>query len=196
MFTTISVDGYFEGPNHDISWHNVDDEFNDFAIEQLRQTDTILFGRRTYQLFENDWPKVAQDTTASQNNLEIANLINNMDKIVFSTTLNKVEEKENWKNVKLVRAVNPEEIKRWKQQPGKDMSIAGNNLCTTLALRGLVDEFRIMVNPIVLGEGTRLFQGVKERLNLRLMRTRIFNSGNVLHYYEPLDRAKIRTTFA
>jgi dihydrofolate reductase len=193
MFMNISVDGYFEGPNHDISWHNVDEEFNDFATEQLRQTGTILFGRRTYQLFENYWPKAAQDTTLSQNNLEIANLIDNMDKIVFSTTLDKVEQKENWKNVKLVRTVNPEEIKRWKQQPGKDMSVGGNNLCTTLALSGLVDEFRIMVNPIILGKGTPLFQGIKEGLNLRLMKSRIFNSGNVLHYYEPLDRRRIRT---
>ena len=192
MFMTTSIDGYFEGPNHDISWHNVDEEFNEFAIEQLRQTDIILFGRRTYQLFENYWPKAAQDTALSKNNLEIANLINNMDKIVFSTILNKVEEKENWKNVKLVHTVNPEEIKSWKHQPGKEMSVGGNNLCTTLALRGLVDELRIMVNPIILGEGTQLFQGVKERLNLRLMKTRTFNSGNVLLYYVLL-RAKIAT---
>lgn len=185
MLMTISLDGYFEGHNHDISWHNIDEEFNEFAIEQLRQTDTILFGRRTYQLFESYWPKAAGDPTVSESNHEIAKLINHMDKIVFSTTLAKVEEKENWKNVRLVRAVDPKEIERWKQQPGKDMSIGGNNLCVTLALRGLVDEFRIVIDPIVLGEGTRIFEGIEERLNLRLLTTRTFGSGNVLHCYEP-----------
>jgi dihydrofolate reductase len=193
MFIITSVDGYFEGPNHDISWHNVDDEFNEFAIEQLRQTDTILFGRRTYQLFEDAWPKIAKDPTTSTDNLEIANLINNMNKIVFSKTLPMVQEKENWKNVKLLRAVNPEEINRWKQQPGKDMSIGGNNLCTSFALRGLIDAFRIMINPIILGEGTPLFQGAKERLNLRPTGIRTFNSGNVMHCYAPLGSAKSGT---
>ena len=72
MLMSISLDGFFEGPNHDITWHNVDEEFNKFAIDQLRETDTILFGRRTYQLFEDSWPKVADDPTTSMDNLEIA----------------------------------------------------------------------------------------------------------------------------
>jgi len=138
--TTISLDGYFEGTDQDISWHKVDDEFNKFAIEQLREEDTILFGRRTYQLFEDYWPKAAKDPTISRDNLEIANLINNMNKIVFSKTLARVEEKENWKNIKLIREVNPAEIQRWKDQEGKDMSVGGNELCVNLVRNGLVDE--------------------------------------------------------
>jgi dihydrofolate reductase len=90
----LSLDGYFEGPNHDLSWHNVDDEFNKFAIEQLKEADLLLFGRRTYQLMEAYWPKAAKDPAMSKENLEIANLINNANKIVFSRTLDKVEETE------------------------------------------------------------------------------------------------------
>ena len=91
-FMTVSLDGYFEGPNHDISWHNVDDEFNEFAIKSLRETEVLLFGRRTYQLFEDSWPRAAKDPTMTKENLEIARLINNMNKIVFSKTLQRVEE--------------------------------------------------------------------------------------------------------
>ena len=119
LFMTLSIDGYFEGPNHDLSWHNVDDEFNKFAIEQLKEADLILFGRRTYQLMEAFWPKAAKDPTMSKENLEIANLMNNANKIVFSRTLDKVEEKENWRNVKLVHEFDSEEIRRLKEQPGK-----------------------------------------------------------------------------
>jgi len=190
MFMTISVDGFFEGRNHDISWHNVDEEFNKFAIEQLRETDAILFGRRTYELFEDTWPKAADDPRMSKDNLEIAGLINNMNKIVFSKTLKKVEEKESWRNVKLIREVNPEEIKRWKQEPGKDLGIGGNNLAVSFAQVGLIDEIRIMVDPVVLGKGTPLFEGIKDKLNLRLLKTRTFKSGNVLLYYQPVKDGK------
>jgi len=184
-FMTISLDGFFEGRDHDISWHNVDDEVKKFAIEQLRETDTILFGRRTYELFEDFWPKAADDPKISKDNLEIASLINNMNKVVFSKTLTKVKEKENWRNVKLIHDVNPEEIKRWKQESGKDLDIGGSNLAVSFAQLGLIDEIRIMVAPIILGEGTRLFEGIKDKLNLSLLKTRTFKSGNVLLYYQP-----------
>lgn len=116
---TLSLDGYFEGLNQDLSWHRVDDESNKFAIEQLKEADLILFGRRTYQLMESFWPKAAEDPTMSKENLEIANLINNTNKIVFSRTLDKVEEKGNWRNVKLVHEFNPDEIRQLKEQSGK-----------------------------------------------------------------------------
>jgi dihydrofolate reductase len=187
MLTTVSLNGFFEGSSHDISWHNVDEEFNKFAIEQLREIDTILFGRRTYQLFEDAWPKAATDPTTSADNLEIANLINNMNKIVFSKTLPKVEEKENWKNVKLLRELNPEEIRRWKQQSGKNMSAGGNNLCVSLAEAGLIDEFRIIINPPALGKGSPLFEGITTRLGFKLLAARTFKSGNILLSYKPVS---------
>jgi dihydrofolate reductase len=183
FFQSVSLDGFFEGPDHDISWHNVDAEFNKFAIGQLRETDTMLFGRRTYQLFEGYWPKMTRAAGASDEDVEIANLINNMNKIVFSRTLSGVVEKENWWNVRLVREADPEEIRSWNQQPGKALSVAGNNLAVSLARMGLIDEFRIMTMPVVLGQGNRLLSGVNEKMKLKLVSTRTFRSGNVLLCY-------------
>jgi dihydrofolate reductase len=183
FFMTVSLDGYFEGPNHDLSWHNVDDEFNKFAIDQLKEVDLILFGRRTYQLMEAYWPKAAKDPTISKDNLEVANLINSANKIVFSRTLDQVEEKENWKNVKLAREFDPNEMRRLKEQAGKGMSVGGSDLAVSFIRAGLVDEFRFMVNPVVIGEGTPVFKGIDSKLNLELVRTRTFRSGNVLLYY-------------
>lgn len=183
FFQSVSLDGFFEGPDHDISWHIVDDEFNKFAIGQLRETDTILFGRRTYQLFEGYWPRVTRDAGASEEDAEIAKLINNMNKVVFSRTLPRVEEKENWRNVRLVRAADSEEIRGWKQQSGKALSVAGNDLGVSLARMGLIDEFRIMIMPVVLGRGNRLLIGFNEKMNLGLVSTRTFKSGNVLVCY-------------
>jgi dihydrofolate reductase len=184
----LSLDGYFEGLNHDLSWHNVDDEFNKYAIEQLRETDLILFGRRTYQLMEDTWPKMAKDSTTSKDNLEIANLINNTEKIVYSRTLNHVRETENWKNVKLAREFRPAEIRRLKDQPGKEIWVGGSDLAVSFIQKGLIDEFRFMINPVVVGNGTQIFHGMKDRLNLELTKTRSFDSGNVLLYYRLSSR--------
>ncbi len=183
---TLSLDGYFEGPNHDISWHNVDQEVNEFAIEQLREADLLLFGRRTYQLMEAYWPKAAKDPATSKDNLQIANLINDTNKIVFSRTLDRVEETENWKNVKLDHEFDPARIRRLKEQPGKGIWVGGSNLAVSFIRAGLIDEFRFMINPVVIGEGTPIFQGMNGRISLELTKTRRFDSGNILLYYKPV----------
>jgi len=187
-FVTVSLDGYFEGPNHDISWHNVDDEFNGYAVQQLQSTDTILFGRRTYQLFEEYWSKAEDDPAVSKYDLQIARMINNMKKIVYSKTLTSVEEHGNWKNVSLERVVVSEKINALKRLYGKDVSVGGNMLGVSLSELGLIDEYRIMLNPVVLGASTTLFRGIKERLKLELLETRRFRSGNVLLTYKPISR--------
>jgi dihydrofolate reductase len=185
LFMTLSLDGYFEGPHHDISWHHVDDEFNKFAIEEMKQADLILFGRRTYQLMEGFWPNAAKDPTISKENLEVANLMNNTNKIVFSRTLVQVEEKENWKNVKLFRKFDVDEIKSLKGQSGKDISIGGSELAVSFIKAGLIDELKFMINPVVIGNGTPLFKGIDSKQDLELIKTRIFESGNVLLCYKP-----------
>ncbi|WXG42347.1 MAG: dihydrofolate reductase family protein [Candidatus Freyarchaeum deiterrae] len=182
----VSLDGYFEGPNREIDWHNVDEEFNQYAISILNTVDTILFGRVTYQLFESYWPAAATNPSTSKSDLEIAHQINNKTKIVFSKTLEKVE----WKNAKLVKEVIPEEIAKMKQQPGKDMVIYGSgSIVSTFTQLGLIDEYLIIVNPVILGDGKPLFKDVKDRINLKLLKTKTFNSGNVLLVYKP---AKIK----
>ena len=182
----VSLDGYFEGPNHDLSWHVVDQEFNRFAVEQLNQIGTLLFGRVTYRLFEDFWPKARRDPTTSKENLEIARMIDDVDKIVFSRTLANVKETDDWKNVRLIREAQPEEAERLKHLPGKDIAIFGSNKLASNFLRmGLIDELRIMVNPVVVGNGNPLFKGMTDQVKLNLLRTKTFRSGNVLHYYRP-----------
>jgi dihydrofolate reductase len=185
LFMTLSLDGYFEGPHHDLSWHNVDDEFNRFAIEQLKEADIIMYGRRTYQLMEASWPKAAKDPSMSKENLEIAELINNANKMVFSRTLEKVEEKENWKNISLVHKFDPEEIKRLKGQPGKGIGVSGSDLALSFIKAGLIDEFRFMITPVVIGQGTPIFKGLGSKLELEHEKTRTFESGNTLLIYKP-----------
>lgn len=187
LFMTLSLDGYFEGPNHDLSWHNVDDEFNKFAIEQLKESDLFLWGRRMYQTMENAWPRAAEDPNTSKDNLEIARLINTTPKIVFSRTLANVEERENWRNIKLIRDFDSGEIKRLKEQPGKGMWVGGSELAISFIKASLIDEFRFMVDPIVIGAGTPIFKGLDSKLKLELINTRAFRSGNVLLYYKPVS---------
>ncbi len=185
LFMSLSLDGFFEGPDHDISWHNVDDEFNKYAIEQLKEVDTLVYGRRTYQLMEASWPKIAEDPTASEEDLEIARLINHTSKIVFSRTLREVKETENWRNVKLVHSFDPDEFARLKGMPGGDIGIGGSDLAVSFIRAGLIDEFRFMMTPVVLGEGTPIFKGLGGTLDLELVSSRLFASGNVLLRYRP-----------
>lgn len=177
----VSLDGYFEGPNHDLSWHNVDAEFNKYAIEQTGKIDMLLFGRKTYQLMEDYWPT----EQALKDDPQVASLMNNTPKVVFSTTLNEVKETERWKNVRLVKENAIEEVRKLKNQQGKEMAIYGSNqFAVSLIEEGLIDEFRIIINPVVVGAGTPLFKGLKNKLNLKLLDTpRTFKNGNVLLEY-------------
>ena len=178
-FNLITLDGFFEGPQQDIGWHNVDEEFNEFAVEQLSTIGVILFGRVTYQGMASFWPT----PFAIKSDPVVAELMNSFPKVVISRTLNKAE----WNNTRLITDHVAEEVTRLKQQPGKDLAIFGSaNLTATLMHLGLLDELRIMVNPVILGQGTPLFKGVTEKVDLKLINTRVFRNGNVLLYYQPI----------
>lgn len=173
-----SLDGFFEGPNHEIDWHNVDEEFNEFAIKQLNEIDTLLFGRVTYQLMANYWPT----TSAKEDDPIVSELMNKLPKIVFSKTLSTVD----WNNTKLVKDNIKEVVTDLKLQSKKDIAIFGSsNLSVTLLELKLIDEIRIIVNPVILGDGKSLFNGIKNKLNFELLKTKVFNSGNILLYYKP-----------
>ena len=181
VFILVSLDGFFEGPNHEIDWHNVDSGFNDFAINQLNEIGTLLFGRVTYTLMASYWPTAA----ARSDDPVVAEKMNTLPKIVFSRTLKNVE----WQNTRQVKEGYVHEIAMLKRESGKDLFIFGSSdLTVTLIKEGLIDEYRIMVNPVVLGEGKHLFQGLENRLSLKLMKTKVFTSGNVLLYYEPVRK--------
>jgi dihydrofolate reductase len=175
----ISLDGYFEGPNREIDWHNVDNEFNDYAIDFLKSVDTLLFGRITYELMAAHW------TTheALSNDPIVAERMNNLEKIVFSRTLKKAD----WSNTTLIKKDIAETVEALKQKQGKHIAIFGSSdLALALLPSGLIDELSILVNPVILGQGKTLFRGFDTRLNLTLLRTKIFRSGNVLLCYEPV----------
>jgi dihydrofolate reductase len=181
----LSLDGYFEGPNHDLSWHNVDKEVTKFTIKEMKEAALIIFGRRTYQTMESFWPRAQDNQKTSKDDLIVARLINDMNKIVISRTLNKIREHKNWKNVKVVHKFDPKEIMRLKKQPGKAIWVGGSNLAVSFIKAGLIDEFRFMINPVVIGAGTRIFKGLDRQLKLELIKTRKFRSGNVMQYYHP-----------
>jgi dihydrofolate reductase len=178
LFNMITLDGFFAGPSGDIDWHVTDEEFDQFAMEQLRETDTLLFGRVTYELMASYWPT----DEAKANEPRVAKAMNEQSKIVFSRTLKGV----GWDNSRLVSEHVEEEVRNLKQQPGKDIAIFGSaNLAASLIPSGLIDEFRVIVNPVVLGQGKPLFEGIKAPLRLKHIKTRTFKSGNVLLCYEP-----------
>jgi dihydrofolate reductase len=169
-----SLDGFFEGPNKELDWFMVDEEFFEYARDLLRSVDTLLFGRLTYEHMAKHWPYAPVD--------EIADKMNNLPKIVFSKTLDKVE----WNNSRLVKNNIGEEVSKLKQQPGKDMVIFGSaDLASYLLRLGLIDEYRIILNPLLIGSGNPLFKGIKERIKLKLTGTRQFGSGVVVLYYQP-----------
>lgn len=177
-FNLVALDGYFEGPGRDISWHNVDAEFNEYAVAMLDSVDLLLFGRVTYELMIRFWPT----PEVIKNDPLVATRMNSLAKIVFSRTLAKAE----WNNTRLVKDNIADEIKKLKQEPGKDMVILGSgSIVSALTPLGLIDEHRIMVNPVILGRGNPLFKGIGSKLDLELTHSRTFTSGNVLLYYRP-----------
>ena len=180
-FLVASVDGYYEGPNQEFDWPVVDEEFNQFALEQLDEVDTLMFGRVTYELMASYWPTDA----AKQDDPKVAAAMNDTPKIVVSRTLDTAE----WAGTRVVKDDVAGELTRLKQQPGKDIAIMGSsNLTTSLLRLGLIDELRILVCPVALGDGKSLFRTAEERIHLKLVNTRPFRSGNVLLTYQPAAR--------
>ena len=143
-----TVDGYYEGPNQEFDFWIVDDEFDEFSVEQLDEADTLVFGRVTYEGMAAYWPTPA----AEEDDPRVAARMNSTPKVVISRTLDKAE----WANTRVVSS--PGELTALKQQPGKDIAILGSSdLTVSLLQMGLVDEVRIMVNPVVLGAGKSVF---------------------------------------
>ena len=180
-FNMITLDGYFEGPGREISWQKVDKEFNDFAIEELSSVDALLFGRVTYTLLAVYWPTAE----ALKNAPAIAEIMNCTPKIVFSRTLLAAD----WNNTRIIKENAVEALQDLKQQPGKDlMMFESAALATTFIQHGLIDEFRILLNPVVIGRGHPLFKAIHHKLTFTLLDTKAFKSGNVLLCYKPVKK--------
>jgi dihydrofolate reductase len=177
--TLISIDGYFEDTSNSLSWHNVDQEFDNYTIEMLDSFGTLLFGRVTYELMESFWPTVQ----ATAMDPIVAKYMNELPKVVFSKKLKNAT----WNNTRVVNANIIEEVQTLKQQPGKNIALfASSNLAKTFVENDLIDEFHFLINPVVLGSGHSFLNGLPGRRKLKLIRSRVFNSGNVLLCYEPV----------
>ena len=169
----MSLDGFFEGPNHEFNWFKPDEEFFDYAREMLRSVDTILFGRKTYEHMAGYWPSAPRE--------EIADKMNSLPKVVVSGTLQKVE----WNNSALIRGNIAEGITKLKAKPGKDIVILGSAMLAAFLLQeGLIDEYRVIVVPLLLGRGHSLFPNIKRGIDLKLEKTTMLHSGVAVLYYQ------------
>jgi dihydrofolate reductase len=179
VFNAVSLDGYFVDSKGDMSWaYNLtkDPEWEAFGAENAKGGGMLLFGRITYELMASYWPTPA----ALENNPIVAKSMNALPKVVFSRTLDRAS----WQNTKLMKGDLVAEVRKLKAEPGPDMAILGSgSIVSQLAQAGLIDEYQIVVNPVVLGKGRTMFDGVQEKLALKLTKSQTFSNGNVVLSY-------------
>jgi dihydrofolate reductase len=162
---------------------NADDEIHNHYTELLRSGDTVLYGRKTFQLMEF-WKSVVENPTGNPAMDDFAAAIDDIQKIVYSRTLESVD----WRNTELKRELVKDEIIELKQQAGKDIFVGSPSMIVALGNLGLIDEYQLGIQPTVVGSGLRLFTDVKDRIDLRLLRTKTFGCGAVFFYCEPTAR--------
>jgi dihydrofolate reductase len=180
VFNNVSLDGYFVDAKGDMSWaHKRDPEWNAFASENAKGGGgVLLFGRVTYDLMAGFWPTEPAIKTLP----DVAERMNNGPKVVFSRTM----EKASWNNTKLIKGDLAAEVRKMKQEHGDPMVIMGSgSIISQLTDERLIDEYQIVVIPIVLGKGRTMFDGVRERVPLKLTKSRVFSNGNMVLWYEP-----------
>jgi dihydrofolate reductase len=177
----MTVDGYVEDANGDIDWHFADAEFDSFILDTLRSIDGMVFGRVAFEKLAAYWP-TAEASAASETQRETARLMNELPKHVLSHTLTGSD----WHNSHVLSRDVPAEIERLKARPGKALALfAGATAATSLVRLGVVDELRLIIDPLLQGGGTRLFDGKGEPTRLELTTTRPFASGAVVLTYVP-----------
>lgn len=195
MFNRITLDGYFAGPDGNLDWVVPDKEIDMRAAKSIGRFDTVLLGRRTYELFEAFWPHALTDSPTSPNPHDprrlssemraMAVFLNEATKLVFSKTLKSVD----WRNSHLLRELDPSEVEAMKKQPGKDMITLGSgSIVTLLTEHRLIDEYQFVVSPILLGAGRSLMSGASTKLALDLQEAKRYPSGNIMLRYTPARR--------
>ena len=175
----VSLDGFVETPDHSLEWANVDDEVHQWFNDQARGITASLYGRRMYELMNGYWPNGETDPDATATTRDFSRIWKATPKIVFSSSLDAVEG-----NARLVRGGNvADELARVREAFPGDLDIGGATLAASFIRRGLVDEFRLLVHPVVLGSGTPFFPALESPLRLRLTDTHRFASGVVYQGY-------------
>ncbi len=194
MFNHVSADGFFAGSDGNLNWVVPDEEIDKAAVERMPSIDTILLGRRTYEIFEAFWPHAIGDSQTAPDPHDpgrrsptlraMAIWINEATKLVFSKTLKNVT----WRNSRLLREVDAREIEAMKKRPGKDMIVFGSgSIVSQLTQHGLIDEYQFVVNPAFLGSGRPLMEGVSKSSKLNLLEARQYPSGNFVLRYALAD---------
>jgi dihydrofolate reductase len=190
MFNRVTADGYFAGPGGNLDWAVPDAELDRSAVAAFPGTDTVLLGRRTYEMFEGFWPSAVDDSGSAPNPHAAGQLspemhamavwLNQTTKLVFSRSLEKV----GWRNSRLIHQLDAREIEAMKRQPGKDMIVLGSgSIVSQLTQQGLIDEYQLAVSPVLIGSGRPLLREVSKRVKLDLVETRQYPSGNVMLRY-------------
>jgi dihydrofolate reductase len=174
----VSLDGFVETPDHGLDWTIIDDEIHTWFNDQERGTDASLYGRRLYELMAAHWPTAESDPAATPVTLEFARIWNAKPKIVFSTTLESVDF-----NSRLVTGDVAEELAKVKAEFDGNLEVGGPTLAAEFIKRGLVDEYRLVIHPVVLGDGTPYFPRLERPIGLKLIETRVFGSGAVYQGY-------------
>lgn len=181
VFNSVSVDGYFVDEKGDMSWaHNAkhDDEWNAFTAGNASGGGLLVFGRKTYELMAGYWPT----EMALKNDPALAKQMNSLSKVVFSRTMGAAS----WNNTKLIKDNIVAEVRKMKQESGSDMVILGSgSIVSQLTQEHLIDEYQLVIVPVVLGSGRTMFDSLKEKLSLIMKSSRVFKNGNIYNCYEP-----------
>jgi dihydrofolate reductase len=188
-FDRVSADGYFSAADGNLNWVVPDEDIDKAGAERTQQFDTMLFGRRTYEMFEGFWPHALDDSAGAEDPHSgrrspqiqaMAVWINDATKVLFSRTRKEVT----WKNSRLVHEFDPREVAAIKRQPGKDIIVFGSgSIASLLTQHDLIDEYQFVVSPIVLGSGKLLISDVTKNLRLNLLEAKPYPSGNVMLRY-------------
>lgn len=181
VFNNVSLDGYFSGIDGDFNWAHTgpDAEFDAFVADNASGGGELLLGRITYEIMASYWPT----PLALKNDPIVAEGMNKMPKVVFSRTLDRVS----WSNTQLIKSDIALAVRKMKEETGPGMAILGSgSIVAQLAAEGLIDEYQLVVNPIVLGAGRTMFDGLNDQLHLKLTQTRTFHNGKVYLCYEPV----------
>ena len=177
VFNSISADGYFTDTKGDVSWaHQNDPEWQQFTNENVSGGGILLFGRVTYDMMQSYWPT----PQAHEQFPKVADRMNSAQKVVFSRKLNKVS----WQNTRLIKDNLAQEVRKLKASAGEGIVILGSgSIVSQLTQENLIDQYQLVVNPVVLGAGRTMFEGVNT-LRLKRVQSRTFKNGNVLLTYE------------
>ncbi len=180
-FNHVTLDGYFVDADGQFSWArkgNEDPEFAAFVAENASGGGELLLGRVTYNIMASFWPTPVAD----QHMPEVAKGMNASPKVVFSRTLDKAE----WNNTRLIKGELAAEVRKLKEEDGPGMCILGSGtIVAQLAAAGLVDEYQMVLDPVALGKGRSMFEGLPAPLELKMTKTRVFKNGKIFLSYEP-----------